>query len=48
MSRRRECPEKYKITTDIHEEVTEWVREVMRSKEFYDFAAALMYKYKKA
>ncbi|MCC9021685.1 hypothetical protein P4T89_12405 [Bacillus nakamurai] len=47
MSKRREFPENYKVTTEITEEVKKWVEEVMSSKEFYDFAAMLMYKYKK-
>ncbi|MCY8169503.1 hypothetical protein MOF52_16895 [Bacillus inaquosorum] len=48
MSKRRECPENYKVTTDITKDVENWVNEVISSKEFYDFAATLMYKYKKA
>ncbi|ASB89233.1 hypothetical protein S101395_02726 [Bacillus sonorensis] len=47
MSRRIECPENYKVTTEITEEAQEWIKEVMRSKKFYDFAVSLMYKYKK-
>ncbi|MCA1233211.1 hypothetical protein LBW83_16485 [Bacillus velezensis] len=48
MSKRKECPENYKVTTEVTESVCEWIDEVMGGKEFYDFAAMLMYKYKKA
>ncbi|MFQ8009133.1 hypothetical protein ACLRC8_09310 [Bacillus sp. NIO_002] len=47
MSKRKECPENYKVTTEVTESVREWIDEVMGGKEFYDFAAMLMYKYKK-
>ncbi|WP_345806659.1 hypothetical protein [Bacillus pumilus] len=48
MSKRRECIENYKITTVVTPEVKEFFKDVMGSKEFYDFASNLMYKYKKA
>ncbi|WEV83685.1 hypothetical protein L0P93_10835 [Bacillus velezensis] len=48
MSKRKECPENYKVTTEVTESVREWIDEVMGGKEFYDFSAMLMYKYKKA
>ncbi|AOA54549.1 MULTISPECIES: hypothetical protein [Bacillus] len=48
MSKRRECAENYKVTTVINKDVENWVEEVISTKEFYDFAATLMYKYKKA
>ncbi|AWX22040.1 hypothetical protein CXF51_11055 [Bacillus subtilis subsp. subtilis] len=47
MSKRRECAENYKVTTVINQDVENWVEEVISTKEFYDFAATLMYKYKK-
>ncbi|MEC2307580.1 hypothetical protein [Bacillus atrophaeus] len=43
--RRLEKQENYNITTEVTEEVENWVQEVMGSKEFYDFAAPLMYRY---
>ncbi|WP_426052587.1 hypothetical protein [Bacillus sp. DC4300-2b2] len=45
--RRKEAIENYKITIQVTPEVQKFFKEVMASKEFYDFASHLMYKYKK-
>lgn len=45
--RRKEAIENYKITTQVTREVQKYFKEVMASKEFYDFASHLMHKYKK-
>lgn len=45
--KRKETIENYRITTQVTPEVEKFFKEVMASKEFYDFASHLMYKYKK-
>lgn len=45
--KKKESIENYRITTQITPEVQKFFKEVMASKEFYDFASHLMYKYKK-
>ncbi|QIW80270.1 hypothetical protein [Bacillus tequilensis] len=43
--RKLEKRENYKVTTEITDEVQEWVDEVIGSKEFYDFSAPIFHKY---
>ncbi|MBR8691252.1 hypothetical protein KCQ59_15790 [Bacillus australimaris] len=45
--RRKEAIENYNISTQVTPEVQKFFKEVMASKEFYEFASHLMYKYKK-
>lgn len=34
MSKRKECPENYKVTTEVTESVCEWIDEVMGARSF--------------
>lgn len=45
--KRKEAIANYRITTQVTPEVEKFFKEGMATKELYDFASHLMYKYKK-